>query len=116
LNVVYKTMTFKKTNGRTFDRANPCPPTNTAVLAHRISLFVPTGGSRTACCSSGAIRPHYELEDEAEAEIVVAVRRLVVVAVSGAAILRIVVPAAAAIHAVLALMQTDLLCAKVHLF
>lgn len=94
-----------KTGSRTFDRANPCPPTNTAALAAFAGrLFVPLlGGNRATRCSSGAIRQHYELEGEAEADIVVAVRRLVVVAISRAAVLSIVVPAAAAIHAVLAL-------------
>ena len=50
-----------------------------------------------------AIRLSCELQgngDEAEADIVVAVCRLVVVAVSGTAVRSIVVPAAAADHAV----------------
>lgn len=46
---------------------------------------------------------HHALEGQAEAYIVVAVRRRVVVAVRYAAILRVVVPTAAAIHAVVAL-------------
>lgn len=50
-----------------------------------------------------AVRLSYVLEDEAEADIVVAIRRPVVVADGGTAILRRVVPAAAAIHPVVAL-------------
>ena len=42
-------------------------------------------------------------QDEAEADIVIAVRRRVVVAVRGAAVLSVVDPTAAAIHAVRAL-------------
>jgi len=44
---------------------------------------------------------------EAEAEVVVTVRRPVVVAIGGAAVLRFVVPAAAAIHTVVALTVFD---------
>ena len=55
------------------------------------------------------IRLSRELEggNEAEAEVVVPVRRLVVVAIGGAAVLRFVVPAAAAIHTVVALTVFD---------
>ena len=51
---------------------------------------------------------HHALEGKAEAYVVVAVRRRVVVAVRDAAILRVVVPTAAAIHAVVALTIIDL--------
>jgi hypothetical protein len=51
---------------------------------------------------------HDALEGKAEAQIVVAVRRLVIVAVRDAAILRVVGPTAAAIHAIVALMMIDL--------
>ena len=52
-----------------------------------------------------AIRPSCELQGkgEAETEIVVAIVRPVIIAIGGAAVLRIVEPAAAAIHAVRAL-------------
>ena len=50
-----------------------------------------------------AIRPIYELESKAEAEIVVAVLRRVIVPIRNPAVLRIVIPAAAAIHAIRAL-------------
>ena len=55
------------------------------------------------------IRLSRELEgdSEAEAKVVVPVRRLVVVAIGGAAVLRFVVPAAAAIHTVVALAVFD---------
>ena len=52
--------------------------------------------------------PHHALEGKAEAYIVVAVRRRVVVAIRDAAILRVVVPTAATIHAVVALTMIDL--------
>ena len=64
-------------------------------------------GDRTIACSVDAIRPSIELgrRGEAEAEIVVPILRRVVVAVRDAAILRVVVPRAAAIHAVRTLWQ-----------
>ena len=53
-----------------------------------------------------AIRHSRDLKgtNKAEADIVVAVRRRVVVAIGDAAVLRVVVPRAAAVHAVVALM------------
>ena len=63
-------------------------------------------GSETNTCSLEAIRPSCELQGkrtEAEANIIIAVGRPVVVAVSGAAVLGVVAPAAAAVHAVLTL-------------
>ena len=78
-------------------KALPIPPPQTATSG----LFVPIAtGSRTNICSSAAIRLSCELKGEAEAQVVVAVRRRVVVAVRSAAVLRVVVPAAAAVHPV----------------
>lgn len=57
----------------------------------------------TIACSVDAIRPSRELEDEAEADIVIAVVRPVVVAVRSAAVLRFVEVTAAAQDAVRAL-------------
>jgi len=48
--------------------------------------------------------------DEAEADVAVPVPRPVVVAIGGAAILRVVVPTAAAIHTVVALSVIDHYC------
>ena len=68
------------------------------------SLHPPRDGTNT--CSVAAIRHSRDLKgtNKAEADIVVAVRRLVVVAIGDAAVLRVVVPRAAAVHAVVALM------------
>jgi len=63
---------------------------------------------RAAICSSAAIQLACELEGETEANVVVAVRRPVIVAIGGAAVLRVVVPAAAAVHAVRCPTMTDL--------
>ena len=64
-------------------------------------------GSNT--CSVVAIPHSRELKgtDEAEAEVVVTVRGRVVVAIGDAAILRVVVPRAAAVHAVVTLLVFD---------
>jgi len=69
-------------------------------------------GAGAIACSMEAIRPSCELEGEAEADMVVAVVRLVVVAVRSAAVLRVVVPAAAAQHAVDALRRLTYFSAK----
>ena len=71
---------------------------------------------RAAICSSAAIRLACELEGEAKANVVVAVRWRVVVAISGTAVLRVVVPTTAAVHAVRSPTMTDLVNTKVHLF
>jgi len=65
--------------------------------------------SGSITCSVAAIRQSCELKraDEAEADIVVAVVRPVVVAIRDAAVLRVVVPTAAAKHAVVALWVID---------
>ncbi len=87
-----------KKSGRIFGSR----PTHTAARSARGPRFRPNRwfGTGTIAWSVEAIRPSRELEGEAEADIVVAVVRLVVVAVRGAAVLRIVVPVAAAQHAV----------------
>jgi len=57
-----------------------------------------------------AIRPPVSWkgdQDQAEADVVVAVRRVVVVAVRNAAVLRVIVPVAAAKNAVVALWAND---------
>jgi hypothetical protein len=58
--------------------------------------------NRTNVCSTVVIRLNSELEgkNDAEAQVVVAIRGRVVVAISDAAVLRVVVPATAAIHTV----------------
>lgn len=90
----------------------PIPPLSAAFGR----LFVLVTRNRTTICSSVAVRLSCELEDEAEADVIVAVLRPVVVAVRDAAVLGVVVPAAAAVHAVIALMMIDLLCPKVRFF
>jgi len=82
---------FSKLSGRTFGRV---VPTCTPAFSFRFlgPRFCPAfGGNRTIACSVEAIRPAFaialagtpscELEDEAEADIVIAVVRPVVVAV-----------------------------------
>jgi len=61
-----------------------------------------------------AIRPSIELRGrgDPEADVVVPVVRRVVVAAGGATVLRVVVPRAAAVHAVRALTAIDLSSAK----
>ena len=59
--------------------------------------------SRTSICSSVAIRLSGELEGKTETNVVIAVRRRVIVAISSAAIPGGVVPAATAVHTVNAL-------------
>jgi len=90
-------------------------PTNTAARPSALKrrVFCPDpnrSGSRTIACSVDAIRPSIELEgrSQAEADVVVAVVRRVVVAIRGAAILRVVVPRAATVHAVRALWRLTL--------
>ena len=78
-------------------------PTSTAACCGRSRLFAPgKPGGRTIVCSVDAIRLSCELggTDQAEAGVVVAIRRLVPVAVGGAAVPGVVDPAAAAKHAV----------------
>lgn len=62
-------------------------------------------GTGAIACSVEAIRPSRDLEGEPEPDIVVAVVRIVVVAIGCAAVLRIVVPVAAAQNAVRTLWQ-----------
>ena len=92
-------------------------PTHTAASTPLIAwFFVPIFiGSRTIACSVDAIRPSIELRGrgEAEADVVVPILRRVVVAVRDAAILRVVVPRAAAKHTVRTLMAIDLVSSKV---
>jgi len=57
----------------------------------------------TIICSLVAIQLFYELQGKPKTNIVVAVRRRVVVAIGSAAVLRIVVPTTTAIHAIRAL-------------
>ncbi len=77
-------------------------------LLNAISPRLP--GDSSGICSGTAIRPVCDLEGgrQAEPAVVVAVRRVVVVAVRYAAVLRFVPVAAAALHAVVALMTPDL--------
>lgn len=78
----------------------PLPPVS---VSDRIFVPMRTQGAGTNSCSVAAIRPVIELEGEAEADIVVAVVRRVVVAIGGTAVLPVVVPVAAAHDAVVAL-------------
>jgi len=84
-------------------------PTHTAASGSRFwqETFCPDCHIRngTIACSVDAIRLSIELggRSEAEADVVVPILRRVVVAVRDAAIHRVVVPGAAAIHAVRAL-------------
>ncbi len=77
------------------------------------NAFLPVGKQRngTITCSVEAIRHSRELEGkrQAEAEVVVAITRLVVVPVGGAAVRRIVEVAAAAVHAIGALRRLTFL-------
>ena len=92
-------------SGRTFGLSLLILP----LRSRRAGIFRPKNGSRTSACSSDAVRTSCELEGEAEADVIVAIRRRVVVAISGAAVLGVVVPAAAAIHAVRALWRLTLI-------
>jgi len=94
-------------------------PTHTAASTALIAwFFVPIFiGSRTIACSVDAIRPSIELRGrgEAEADVVVPIlrSRKFGIAVRDAAILRVVVPRAAAKHTVRTLMAIDLVSSKV---
>jgi len=63
------------------------------------------GGDRTIICSREAIRHSGELggQYQPKTDIVIAVRRMVVIAIGNAAVLRIIVPVAAAQHAIMTL-------------
>ena len=85
----------------------PCPGKCRIFATLAPNIQGRAGGTIT--CSVAAIRHSCELKrtNKAEADVVVPIVRRVVVAIGGAAILRVVVPTAAAIHAVVALSVID---------
>jgi hypothetical protein len=87
-------------------RALPIPAPQAA--PQRAAFLSRSLGNRAIICSSDASGfPVSWGKDKTEPKVVVAVRRIVVVAIRDAAVLRLVVPAAAAVHAVRAPLMID---------
>ena len=85
---------------RAFEAKNPFCPTSTVHFRELFVAFLWRTGHQSVQRQSSDLTLELRDEHEAEADIVVTVIRAIVVAVSGTAVLRIVVPAPTAQHTV----------------